>query len=356
MEFSYIEKTKEYLDSIAEYFEYEPILGSTLEETILNTIVGTLKTTRLGRMPIEETRSKILEGIKKQVDFGYPIAISSAWGAIKTATTKRKGVDLAEYLTLKQYSAINRVVKKIYEPGVVFNIYLGDAYYEYLYGYDAGITEYCKGMKKLAENLKEINIVGLGELYSDKITEIKKQCDDNYILLKEYWYESDDIDSSHHDSLASFSKLIEAKWVGKITPAMREFYLKRMSGLYPQESIIFWTEKTLRFFAYGLMVSQNDLMGRKNTFTSTIDACLLRVPPPDMPRNLYSNRIRMRVVPESISKHSAPPWTVVGALCVEPGNRVTFKLLNNEECKNNKIEYIQYKDINVAFLIKEESV
>ena len=94
------------------------------------------------------------------------------------------------------------------------------------------------------------------------------------------------------------------------------------------------------------MIRLNDLMGRKSIDTSTIDACLLRVPPPDLPRKMYSNRMRFRISPENVMKSSAPPWTVAGVLCKQEGG-YRIKLLNVDECSTTVLSSIEYKGWNL---------
>ena len=354
MERDYGRIVEEYLDSMQDNFNYSTFEGRTLEEAIFNTINGTLKTIRLGRRPLDATQKEIISRIKDKVALNRPIEVSSAWGAVKTLPVDYKGIDFIEYLTIKQFQAIDCAVKKIYPPGIRFNIYLGDSYYEYLYGYDPNVSLYCSDMKKLTHNIECINLVQLSDLCNKCEDRIDEQCHKNFKLLKSYWNESEDISVKLHEKLPSYSKLKKAGWVGYITPAMRKFYLKRMSGLYSDKGRNYWEEKILHFFAYGLMISQNDLMGRKNSFTSTIDACLLRVPPPDMPRNLYSNRLRFRIIPETISKLSAPSWTVIGVVCINRERKPHFTLLDSSTCKESDLIEYSYHNMKIYVKIIED--
>ena len=350
----YSEICTKYLDELLKKINCVPIKGADLEHTILRTLIGTSRTTRLGPMPSAETNKEILNRIHEKVKQNSPLEVTSAWGAIKTIPSKDKGVDLAELLTLKQFHAISNAIKKIYPPGIRFNIFLGDSYYSYLYGFDSQINNYYEGMKLLTKEYKEVNLIRLSELCKD-LDFIKQQCQNNYELLRKYWFETSKISPELYDKTSSFRDLQEAGWIGTITPVMREFYLKRMTKLYPNESVEFRIDKIIHFFAYGLMISQNDLMGRKKAETSTVDACLLRVPPPDLPRKLYSNRLRLRIVPESIAQSSAPPWTVAGTIDINDNEELRTHFIDINAYKMTKLEEFNYGNIKIG-ISKSENV
>lgn len=342
-----------FLENMLNKISYQPIMANSLEETIYKTIVGTSSTTRLGTLPSEEAKKEILWRIGQKVKQGYPLEVTSAWGAIKTMPIKERGVDLSELLALKQFHAISSAVRMVYPPGVRFNIYLGDSFYSYLYGNDDRIEDYCEGMKLLANEYEEININRLG-VFCNEIDCCEELCGHNYELIKNYWYETIDIPQANHTTMISYQRLAEAGWVGIITPAMREFYINRMEKLYPEETDDYRTDKVIKYFAYGLMISQNDLMGRKNHETCTIDACWLRVPPPDIPRQWTSNRIRMRIVPTKISKKSAPPWTIIGVLCKDSYGKMRIDFLDINSKNIEGLEKLEYKSISIFYLDKRE--
>lgn len=339
----------QYLDRISARFDYLPINGSDLEHTILRTLVGTQGTTRNGSEPSIETSTAILNRIREKVKQNRPLELTSAWGGIKTIPSKDRGVDLAELLTIKQYHAISQVIRKIYAPGVRFNIFPGDSYYAYLYGEDCRIENYCENMEIIVKDYEEINLVRLSKLCQDS-SRVTQQCQNNYELLHQYWVDTSEIPPESHTNILSYRKLLDSGWIGEITPAMREFYLKRMSTLYPEASLEFRQEKVLRFFAYGLMISQNDLMGRKDPETCTVDVCLLRVPPPDLPRKLHSNRLRMRIAPESIVNSTAPPWSVAGTLCMNNGAEPRISLLDATSYQTAELEEIKYNGITFSIV------
>lgn len=337
----------QYLNRQFDGMKYEPIYGETIEKTILNTLIGTLRTTRLGMLPTENTCEEVIRRIRLKVQQNKPLELTSAWGAIKTIPTADRKIDLAELLAIEQFHAIANVVRTVYEPGVRFNIYLGDSFFSYLYGEDERMESYMVGMESIVEKYDEINTFRLGEL-SNHIECRMQQCADNYEVIAKYWFESAEVQQGTHDKLDSFKELNSIGWVGEITPAMREFYIKRMSSLYPNKPYEFWIEKIIHFFAYTLFISQNDLMGRKSADKCTVDVCLLRVPPPDLPRKLYSNRIRMRIAPQSIVKSSAPPWTVAGIVRLDEKEEPSVSLLNSAMYQNTKLEEVKYNGITIG--------
>lgn len=347
------EEKKTFLDHLFTFCDNNVPQNGNAEEKLLKILVGTQRTTRLGAYPSKSTLQEIAHRINFCISTNRPLNVSCAWGAIKTVRTPNRTVDLAEMLALKQYQSIGEKVKAIYKPGLIFNIYLGDSYYEYLYGEDSRIDDYCSGMENLARGIPSIQIIRLKDKCKG-ITNAEQECAVNYSLLKEYWDETNGIPVEQFSSMPSSSRLHNHGWVGDISPAMREFYLKRMALLYPEEGYDYWADKVVRFFSYGLFISQHDLMGRKSYETSTVDSCLLRVPPPDLPRALYSNRIRMRIAPERLLKHSAPPWTVAGCVSIQPGGEMHTCILSPSEYSSLATDYeiYNYHGINVLFYNK----
>lgn len=143
---------KEYLENLSfscplpQSFEYET---GGLERKIFQHLVGSSRSSRLGPVPSEEVVKTICNNISKQVKQGLPIQIVSAWGAKKTIIEAEQQIDIAEYFALLQYLTIAKEIQKIYPPGVQYNIFIGDAYYEYLYGRNKDVHDYFSGMESL---------------------------------------------------------------------------------------------------------------------------------------------------------------------------------------------------------------
>lgn len=351
-----MEKLGVFLDEVFNCYDFEMPRKGNIEDMILEILVGTQGTTRLGAYPSAKTVEEIRKRIRHNMAQSLPMEISSAWGAIKTVPTDHRTIDIAELFAIRQYQAMADRVKKIYKPGLIFNIYMGDSYYEYLYGYDSRIDDYCNGFRELAQKHDALNVVSLKEKCKGISTEID-ECRENYKLLEKYWSETSGIVQGDFNKVPSWQKLHDHGWIGDISFEMRDFYIKRMMGLYPEEGFDYWLDKVIRFFAYSLFINQHDLMERKNMETSTMDACLLRVPPPGLPRKLYSNRIRMRIAPKKIIKNSAPPWSVVGAISIGISGKFHARVLDGnafnsikdiaEKFKYNGIDVLFYEEVDV---------
>lgn len=292
---------------------YRSADGESLEEKILNTLVGTSRTTRLGPRPDEDTLRVIGGNIKQKIRTGEPLDITSAWGARKTLPGYEHGADLAEILALDQYNAIHEAIKNVYPPGVRFHIVLSDSYYTYLYGENPGVQEYAEEMAQLLEGYEQIDIAKTSELHEAMGDEVLVRCAQNLEALRNYWHDSEHVAQEAWGALQSYNRLKDMGWIGQISPAVRRFYIDRMKNLFPDETDEQHTERVLKFFAYGLVLKQYDVFKRADSESCTADFCLLRVPPPDMPKALHGNRLRIRCVPSSITNQSAPPWTVEGA-------------------------------------------
>lgn len=277
--------------------------SKSLEDKILQCLIGTSRSNRLGPFPESDVVEVILNNIQKNVLKGQPIQVVSAWGGKKTLPGIEQEVDIAEYFTMLQYLAIYKEVKNIYPPGLMYNIFIGDAYYKYLYGDNPGVSVYRSRLKSLAEAFDAdcFNIFSLEDLHVGNDT-LLSECENNRGLLFDYWKESADVREESWEELESYKNLCNNGWLGTIPPAMREHYLKRLDLLFPEFSVEEKIFSVVKFFAYGMMVYQKDLFGRKDPATCTADFCLLRIPPPGMPKNLHENRLRKRILPAKFSK------------------------------------------------------
>lgn len=338
----------EFLLAIREEYVLQPKKANSLEELILETLIGTQGTIRNGELPTAETRNEVLSRIKYKVEKNKPLIVTSSWGAIKTVPVDNKNADLAEWLAFEQFHAIFLAIKRIYEPGIEFHIFVGDAFYEYLYGKTKEIAGYYNSLLKLGEKYSEIKIRKLSDQIPNDGMDIY-QSEKYYLLLKDYWNETRNLKVEEYGKTETSKRLKDEGWKGELTPPMREFQINRMKKLYPEENLQFWEEKILRFYAYGLVVRLNDYMERKDQETSTVDACLLRIPPIDMPRKLYSNRMRFRITPEKVMKKSAPPWTVVVAI-KRNGEKLRLEMYNAEECRSNSFDIVETPEVIVHHL------
>jgi hypothetical protein len=331
---------------------YSPIRGSSLADSVLRTLVGTSRTFRMGPMPSDSTLSTLSENISTKITLNEPLEITSAWGACKTLPGYDHSVDLAEIMTLNQYDAINKTIKQIYEPGINYNIVLSDSFYDYLYGANPGSVEYCNDMERLISNYPQMACYRTSTIHNLSSNEIIIECDDNYNALKSYWNESESKPEEEWSSLGTYKDLTEIGWVGTIPKVMRDFYLKRMQGLYPEGNQQQHTDKVIKFFAYGLVLKQYNAFKRNMPNECTADFCLLRVPPPGMPKELHGNRLRVRSNSPKISNQSSPPWTIEGALKLQKDGLLKPIFISDASLARNSLHsaiYDSWLNINLYY-------
>ena len=64
----------------------------------------------------------------------------------------------------------------------------------------------------------------------------------------------------------------------------------------------------------------------------------------------------MRITPENIIKHSAPPWTVVGAVSYSKENKLHARLLDSnqiEKLQNYECFWVDYQGIEILVYDEE---
>ena len=343
-----------FVDALFEKFQYIMLAkgNEPLVNQILKILIGTQSTTRLGPNPPDETIDIIRNRIRKAIDAKKEIEISCVWGAIKTVRNSKRKVDLAELFALEQLKTLTSRINELYEPGIKIYLYVADLHYTYIYNEVEGVDEYCNSLGTFICDKKSIIVCKLSDLCK-KIENVDYQCNENYLVLKEYWEQTYNIALDDYAKVSATKKLHEIGWVGEISHDMRQFYLKRMKGLYPEKNNDYWVDKLLRCFAFELFISQNDLFSRKN---AVADISMVRVPPKSLPHNIYSNRIRMRITPENIIKHSAPPWTVVGAVSYSKENKLHARLLDSnqiEKLQNYECFWVDYQGIEILVYDEE---
>ena len=306
---------KQYLENLSFVISQQDQPEDSLAFRIFKRLVGTTRTSRLGPFPESDVVETVCGNIGEKIRNGEPIQIVSAWGAKKTLPGANQQVDIVEFFTLLQFLAISKEIQSIYPPGAECKLFIGNAFYEYLYGKHADLPTYLSRMRTLCEMVGPdiFKIVSMEEFHKED-KDLFARCDANFQLLANYWEESSRTPEEKWCQLDSQKALHENGWIGAISPSMREHYLKRLDQLFPHFSQEEKISSVLRFFAYGMMVNQKDLFGRKNPDLCTVDFCLLRTPPPGMPKLLHGNRLRKRIIPEKLSKKTAPPWTVKGML------------------------------------------
>lgn len=311
---------------------------------ILEILVGTCRSTRLGPKPLNETLGIIGVNIRLKIQNGLPLNATICFGCKKTWKLCPPGVDIAELFTFLQLLKLNKKVQNIYPPGINFSLYLGDAWYEYIYHENFGIREYYEGLKKLL-NLNsdlKVTLISMKSFHKNNFN-LYKKCDENLELLREYWIDSSKTADKNWQYLKSYQKLKSVGWVGIIPNIMRIHYLKKMDRYLPKTSRIKRVEAVLKYFSYGLMLNQYDLIKRLNPNDCTLEISPMS-PPPGMPKRLRGNRLYLRSLPPEISSRGAPCWPVMGILRVDGHGSIYPSTLSPRDWKQNNIRLIDKFD------------
>lgn len=308
---------------------------------ILEILVGTCRSTRLGPKPLTETLEIIGENIKLNIQNRLPINATICFGCKKTWKLCQPGVDIAELFTFLQLWKLNKEIQNIYPPGINFSLYIGDAWYEYIYHENFGNREYYEGLQKLLNLNNDIHVklISMHDFHRNN-SNLYKTCNENLELLREYWNESSNVDEKNRQYLKSYQKLKSVGWLGLIPNIMRMHYLKKMNRYLPNTSVNKRVDAVLRFFSYGLMLNQNDLIKRQNPADCTLDISLLS-PPPGMPKRLRGNRLYMRSLPPEISSRGAPCWTVMGILKMDEHGSISPSTLSPRDYNDREYQFIE---------------
>ena len=311
-----------------------------ISSQVLDILIGNCRSTRLGPIPLPSTLKIIGKKLKLKIKSGLPINIPICFGCKKTWELCQPGIDIAEYFTILQLLKLNRRIQDIYSPGINFSLYIGDAWYEYIYNENKGIKEYHNGLKKLINiyNDLEIKLISMHSFHKKNSILISK-CDQNLKLLKNYWNESSNTDEKKWQNLISYKKLISAGWTGLIPTIMRIHYLKKMDRYLPKSDKSKKVEAVLKYFSYGLMLNQNDLIKRQKPDDCTLEISLLS-PPPGIPIELRGDRLYLRSLPPQISSRGAPCWPVMGILKLDEHGSMYPSILSPRDWNQNKTFFV----------------
>ena len=319
--------------------------NDSISNQILDILIGNCRYTRLGPRPLPYTLDIIREKIKLKIQNELPLNIPICFGCKKTWKLCQPGVDIAELFTILQLLNINRRIQNIYPPGINFSFYLGDAWYEYIYDENVGIKEYREGFQKLLNINSNLN-VKLISMYSfhKNNTTLYNICNQNLVLLKKYWNESANTDEKNWQYLKSYLKLKTVGWVGIMPNIMRTYYLKKMDRYLPNASRIEMEEAVLKYFSYGLMLNQYDLIKRQNPNDCTLEISVMS-PPPGIPKRLRGDRLYLRALPSEISSRGAPCWPVMGILRADQhGSPIYPSILSPRDWEHDNIHLVDKFD------------
>ena len=297
---------------------FNPVQGMSLEEKVdkaVDVLVGTSRDIRKGPIPSEGIINSIKSNIRLSIEKHRPIDVVVAFGCAKTRALDQQGVDLAELMTIEQLALINQRVSQIYDQGIRYLVFLCDSWYLFLYGADdkAAVKKYCSEFELLINvlDLKGFQVQRLSNIVQSKgKDQIELKLKDNFELLKRYWEESEAHGEEEWGDLTSYGALCQAGWVGTIPGIQREFYKKKVKRYLPGAGPDEERDAVLRFFAYSLMIGQEDIFGRR---ISAADISFLSLPP-GSPKQLHGNRLYWRSMPKGTSNKWPAPWTAKGFL------------------------------------------
>ena len=207
-------------------------LAHVVAKAILQTARPGQATTRPHEISIER---RIAECIRQNI----PIAAQILWSPKKHwITGPDSNIDLGELTALNTLLKVHANVRGIYPPGLAFTIDLEDIEFEFMEGADPDLVQsrynYIDGLQKV------IRIFGLDDVFrtnkmSDKAKDQQElrgwmaQMEENYHVLKDYWYESEMKGIDGFETYESFAVLKRLGWDGAIPREMRDHYLGRLS-------------------------------------------------------------------------------------------------------------------------------
>jgi hypothetical protein len=331
----------------SELFGYDQSLPATEEQIpptanraqSLAHVVATaiLRAARPGQATTPANEISIETRIAECIRQNVPIAAQILWSPKKHwITGPDSNIDLAELAALNTLLRVHANVRAIYRPGLAFTIDLEDIEFEFMEGADPDLMqsryEYIAGLQKV------IRIFALDDVFlTNKISDRAKdkqelrswmaQMEENYHVLKDYWYESEKKGIDGFEAYESFRTLKRLGWDGAIPQEMRDHYLQRLSfrGV-PEEAKV---DMILRNLAGILLHYQKNLL---NTRSSIQPIKFSFIPSaPGAPSKLNSARIDLRFVSRRLCSlvGSAAPWSTKGLFRERHGKiTLTFRSLH----------------------------
>ena len=304
----------EYAEVIQRYFQRGfpksvTMSKDNLLEILTDLLVGT-KEYRYGPKPKVESLFTIRQTLIKAIELNAPIPVLVPWGGRKADPTL--SVDVAEASALKQLIALNEVVKQFHPAGLHIHIRIEDLGASWIYrvqDVEDSIEHYSSDMVRLINILK-------GDTHIEAIRESKLMNKDEYFKLSEKYSELieetitdlkayKDLDIN---TVPAFMKLKEMGWKGVIEKDQQNYYIERYKKLYPGKKE---AEYVLMLADYlGGSKARYDLKGRGEPDSAVGSHLQITfVPPvPGAPRNMFSNTLYYRTVPESSGRTHIAPW------------------------------------------------
>lgn len=326
----------EYADIISRYFQRGfpkavTMSKDSLLEILTDLLVGT-KEYRYGPKPKIESLYTIRQTLMKAIELNAPIPILVPWGGRKA--DHELSVDVAEVSALKQLIALDEVVKQFHPAGLHIHVRIEDLGASWIYrvsdfDVEASIERYSSDMVRLINTLK-------GSTAIEAIRESKLIDRNKYFQLSEKYSELiegtiqalkayKDLDIN---TIPEFVKLKEMGWKGVIEKEQQQYYVDRYKKLYPGRKE---AEYVLMLSDYlGGSKARYDLNGRGEPDSAVGSYVQITfVPPvPGAPKQMFSNTLYYRTIPESSGRTHIAPWRGKGYIEIVddfPVAKVTYK-------------------------------
>lgn len=355
----------EYGDIISLYFQRGfpkavTMSKDNLLEVLSDLLVGT-KEYRYGPKPKVESLYTIRQTLIKAIELDAPIPILVPWGGRKADHTL--SVDVAEASALKQLIALDEVVKQFHPAGLHIHVRIEDLGASWIYrvsdfDIEESIERYSSDMVKLINILK-------GSTQMEAIRESKLMDRNNYFQLSEKYSELieetitdlkayKDLDIN---TIPAFVKLKEMGWKGVIEKEQQQYYIDRYKKLYPGRKE---AEYVLMLADYlGGSKARYDLDGRGEPDSAVGSYIQITfVPPvPGAPKQMFSNTLYYRTIPESSGRTHIAPWRGKGYMEIiddYPVAKVTYKGSDVADLEASEVTIFEDGDEDNALVIRAD--
>lgn len=286
--------------------------GEELWEILAEVLIGT-KETRFGPRPKPEDAVVVRSVIKTAIDMLQPIPVLVPWGGRKM--DKNLSLDVAELSALRQLLHVDEMVKKFYAPGLLINIRIEDTGARWLYKDNDGIDDYSIGLQNLVNIIKgdsKITAIRESELMDyDTYASLSEEYSE--LLFKAIWAmeEFPDMDKK---LIPEYVTLLEKGWIGDIPKVQRDYYLSRYEKMNPGKSKDEYYTMLADYLAGSKVRYLLNGRAEPKTPVGKHIQITFAHPIPGAPRNLFSNTLYYRTVPESMGRTHIAPWRAKGYL------------------------------------------
>lgn len=298
-------------------------------DMVTDLLVGT-KEYRQGPKPSIESLYTIRQTLLKAIERGVSIPVVVPWGGRKM--DKTLGLDIAEVSALKQLVQVDTAIRKVYAPGLQIRIRIEDLNAQWLYKEATGIKGYSYDLKTLIDLVKgETQMIGVLEtemMNYGEYMQLSAQYSDLLRTVIKIQIMSPKADIKE---ISAFRELLSKGWKGEIPPEQREYYMKRYRKLYPDEGEDAHIAKLADYF--GGSKARYDLngLGAPRLEDGSYLQINFATPVPGAPRDMFSNTLYYRTIPESFGRSHIAPWRGKGYIEILDDNpipKITCEKIN----------------------------